>query len=407
MISVQQAEEAILSFFEKPLESEEVDLQWAAGRILRQDIVADRDLPPFDRATLDGIALSSRAAKSGRTEFTILGTAAAGDPQQTLADRQAGCLEIMTGAALPVNADCVVPVEELDMGEGVARLKSSANLDAGHGVHPQGSDEAKGNPLLPSGRRLTAKEMAVVASVGSHRIRVSPQLRIRIITTGNELVPIEQKPLPHQIRRSNDLALATALKAAGHPETRAIHLPDEPEAIDAGLAESLGEADVLILAGGISKGKFDYLPDALQRAGVVRLFQWVSQRPGKPMWCGHVDGRERPFPVFALPGNPVSCFTCLRRYVLPALDRWLGLDPPPPPQFAQLSKGFAFKKPLTLFLPVVLRHSEDARALADPIPFNTSGDFASVAHTDGFLELPKERDSFPAGTALRYFSWSV
>ncbi len=370
-----------------------------------ESLQADRDLPPFNRSTFDGIALSYGAIEQGQRAFPIVGTGFAGSPKLELTDPKT-CVEIMTGAPLPDNADCVVKIEDLDIENGSARIKDGVSLSIGYGVHPQASDSAKGRTLLERGCRLSAKELSVAASIGKAALVVSKQPRISILTTGDELVAVEASPLPHQIRRSNDLALQTALQAAGYTNVSRSHIVDDLEETQHAVTSVLKRADVLILAGGVSKGKRDFLPEALEAAGVDKAFQWISQRPGKPLWFGDCKRDGRRTYVFALPGNPVSCFTCLHRYVLPALDRLCGKRPGEA-RYAKLASEFQFKPPLTLFLPVLLSSDSSGQSWAEPLPFNTSGDYISVARTQGFIELPKDEINFAKGAPFPFTPWSI
>ncbi len=402
MITVQEAEALILDNIGQ-LDSESIPLQQAVGRTLREPIVADRALPPFDRATLDGIALSSSAYNMGNRSFQVQGVIAAGSPPEDLQDQKA-CFEIMTGAPLPKGADCVLGIEEVDLEEGVAKLKDNLALSFGVGVHDAGSDCEAGATLLEPNVTLTAKEIAIAASVGKSEVLVSKSPRIIVVSTGDELVPIEQKPEVHEIRRSNDLTLSVALQLSGYRDVELLHLTDDPERCETELGSALERCDALVLAGGISKGKFDYIPETLIKLGVAIRFQRVSQRPGKPMWFGQFSQGRARMPVFALPGNPVSCFTCLRRYVIPALRKWSGL-PAPKPLYAKLGHDITFKPDITLFLPVSADPRPSSELWVTPTLFNTSGDFVSVAKTDGFIELPRKRSIFPQGEAFRYFDW--
>lgn len=404
MISVQEAEKLILDSIGE-IDSETVSLTESLGRGLREPILSDRALPPFDRATMDGIAISSSAYNMGTRKLKITGTAAAGSPQQELANVKS-CLEIMTGAPLPKLADCVIPVEDIEISGDTAKLPDGLQLDFHSNVHEQGSDCSVGSELLAPSRILTAKEIAVAASVGKSEVLVSKTPNIAIISTGDELVSIDSIPEPHQIRRSNDLTLAAALASAGYPSTELIHIPDNPELIESTIKDVLEKFDCVILAGGVSKGKYDYIPETLIKLGVSIRFQWVSQRPGKPLWYGQFTREGNRLPVFALPGNPVSCFTCLRRYAIPALDKWTG-RPAPKAIYAKLAHDLTFKPELTFFLPVTVDPKPSGEFWVKPSLFNSSGDFVSVAKTDGFVELPRKRSVFREGESFLYFPWPI
>jgi molybdopterin molybdotransferase len=190
--------------------------------------------------------------------------------------------------------------------------------------------------------------------------------------------------------------------AAGYPRIERFHLRDMRHEIEHMLWHIMAEFDAVLIAGGVSKGKFDFLPGELDRQGVRKVFHGVDQRPGKPFWFGL---SRRQTPIFALPGNPVSSYTCLHRYVLPALAQASGLAPPPA-VFAALAASVAFKPDLARLLPVRLSCGANAALLATPAPDNTSGDFAGLVNTDGFVELPAGQGDFPAGYAARFWKWA-
>ena len=375
----------------------------AHGRVLRADLRADRDLPPFDRVTMDGYALRAAAAAGGVARFQVESTQAAGMRPFTLGPSDQACIEVMTGSVLPEGADCVVPYEE------TAREGDWMTLQAGGGapvpgrnVHRRGSDHRAGEVVVRSGARLTGREIAVAASCGHPALTVSHSPKVAVIATGDELVEVEALVAPHQIRRSNDHAIRAALISAGYPRADRFHLRDVRHEIEHMLWHILAEYDIVLITGGVSKGKFDFLPSELSRQGVKKIFQGVAQRPGKPFWFG-LSGRMTP--VFALPGNPVSAYTCLHRYVLPALDHASGMTARPLLQ-AALSGPVVFQHKLACLLPVRLSSGPRAELVATPAPMNSSGDFSGLVDTDGFLELPAGQDDFPAGYIAPFRSWA-
>lgn len=400
MLSVAEAERQILEAV-APLPAEECPLAEAHGRVLRQPLAADRDLPPFDRVTLDGYALRHRAWAAGVRRWRVAGMQVAGAAPQPLAADDT-CLEVMTGAVLPGGADTVVPYEEAVREEAFVALAAGVKMAAGRGVHRRGSDHAAGSLLVPTGVRLGGAEIAVAAACGYARLTVTQQPKIAVIATGDELVEVEAPVAAHQIRRSNDYALRAALSAAGHPRVERFFLQDRREEMEHRLRHILAEYDVVLLSGGVSRGRFDFLPQVLEALRVQRRFQGVAQRPGKPLWFGL---SPRHTPVFALPGNPASSFVCLHRYVLGALARMSGL-PALSPQFAVLAEPVVSKSRLTWFLPVTTAPGPRGERQATPAPLNTSGDFAGLAGTDGFVELPAEQDEFAAGAAVRFWAWA-
>jgi molybdopterin molybdotransferase len=399
MLTPAEAENIILASI-PPMPTEDVPLAEAHGRVLRANLRADRDLPPFDRVMLDGYALRAAAWAAGTQTFRVTGLQAAGMIPQKLAAGDA-CIEIATGAALPEGADCVVPYEDTTRDGEMATISATAKLTPGHAVHRRGSDYVAGTVIVPAGTRLTGREIAVAAACGCAAPAVNSQPKIAVIVTGDELVDVGAEVGPHQLRRSNDYALRAALHAAGWPRVERFHLHDMRHEIEHTLWHILAEFDVMLLTGGVSKGKFDFLPTVLTELGVQKKFQGVAQRPGKPLWFG-LSQRARP--VFALPGNPVSSYLCLHRYVLPALAKAAGM-PPAAPRLAALTAPVTFKPPLTYFLPVKISSSPAAGLLATPAAVNTSGDFAGLVDTDGFVELPAGQDEFPAGTVARFWEW--
>jgi molybdopterin molybdotransferase len=378
--------------------TERVPLPACVGRVLREPVHAERDAPPFDRVTMDGIAIASAAL--GRRNFRIAGVQAAGQPPLTLPG-PTDCIEVMTGAMLPAGCDTIVPVERLSVANGTATIAADYALQAGQFVHRQAADARAGDRLLEPGIRLGAPEIAIAASAGLTGLEVSRQPRIAIISTGDELVEPGQFIAPHQVRRSNAYGLAAALRGAGFTAATDLHLPDDPATLQAALARALDQHDVLVLSGGVSAGRFDHVPAALAALGVRKVFHHVAQRPGRPMWFGVGAGGTL---VFALPGNPVSVLVCLVRYVIPALIRRAGAEPPPRAVF-RLSREYPFPAPLSCFLPVSLRYDPDGTHRAEPRPTGGSGDFISLAGTDGFVELPRGPAAHPEGLTVPFQHW--
>jgi molybdopterin molybdotransferase len=381
---------------------EDCAISEAHGRVLRADLKADRDLPPFDRVTMDGFALRASALAKGVRRFHVEATQAAGMRPFTLGPSAEACIEIMTGSVLPQGADCVIPYEETAReGDWMTAAPAGDAGFAGRHIHRRGSDHRSGTVIVHSGVRLTGREIAVAASCGYPALTVTHSPKVAVISTGDELVEVDGLVAAHQIRRSNDHAIRAALILAGYPRADRFHMRDVRHEIEHMLWHILAEYDIVLITGGVSKGKFDFLPSELVRQGVKKIFQGVAQRPGKPFWFG-LSGRLTP--VFALPGNPVSAYTCLHRYVLPALDHASGLMPRPP-LMAALSEPVMFKPKLACLLPVRLSSGPRAELLASPCAVNSSGDFAGLVGTDGFVELPAPQDEFPAGYVAPYRSW--
>jgi molybdopterin molybdotransferase len=378
--------------------TERVRLPACVGRVLREPVHAERDAPPFDRVTMDGIAITSDSL--GRRDFRIAGVQAAGQQPLSLPS-PADCIEVMTGAMLPSGCDTIVPVERLTVANGRATIDAAYAPKAGQFVHRQAADAQSGDRLLAPGIRLGAPEIAIAASAGLTALEVSRLPRIAIVSTGDELIEPGQPIAAHQVRRSNAYGLAAALRGAGFEPATDLHLPDDPKTLETGLARVLDQHDVLVLSGGVSAGRFDHVPAALAAQGVRKVFHRVSQRPGRPMWFGTRAGSTL---VFALPGNPVSVLVCLVRYVIPALILRSGAALPPRANFS-LSREYPFPAPLSCFLPVSLRYDSDGTNRAEPRPTGGSGDFISLAGTDGFVELPQGPATHPAGLTVPFQHW--
>lgn len=394
LISVETAVELIKTHL-PDWGQERVAIEQVQSGILAEIITADRAYPAAHRIMMDGIALAWEAYRQGQYKFKVLGTIAAGEPQQTLTEPLA-CYEVMTGAVLPDGCDLVIPYEEIEIrSEGELRIAEIVHDQAWQrmaNIHPQGSDFKLDQVLLRPGVVLNGPAWGILASVGKTQVTIKRQPRIKITATGQELIPTHQPPQPHQVRISNPYALKASLMRQGYPHVDLDYVPDDPELMTQHYQAQTTDYDLLIYCGGVSKGKFDYLPTVWQQSGVKKYIHGVAQRPGKPLWFG-VD-QEHQTAVFGLPGNPVSSLVCLHRYIISQR-----------PLFAQLTTDFEFTKPLTYFLSVQSQVSPDARILAQPYPIKNSGDFMALAPTDGFVELPADRKIFKAGESFPFFSW--
>lgn len=390
--TVQEATNTILKH---PHRWEVIELPFdeSLGYLLAEDIHADRPFPPFDRVMMDGIALRLEDFEAGQRSFSISGVQAAGSPQLALEEKN-GCLEVMTGAVLPKGTDVVIRYEDLDISEKKACVKIDA-LRFFQNIHPEGSDRRIGEMLMMAGQRIAAVDVALFATVGKATVKVKAPPKVGVLSTGDELVDVHAAPAAHQIRKSNVHNLVAALKKQ-QIEAVAAHLPDEKEAIVAALRKLLDTKDVLLLSGGVSKGKFDYLPECFTALGIKKHFHFVAQRPGKPFWFGIAPNGTK---VFAFPGNPVSTFMCYTRYFLPWLRNSYGLEPFPK-VYAALDSSFTFKPKLTYFLQARFYFSEKGQFMASPEAGQGSGDLANLADVDGFLELDSEQTVFEKGAVF-------
>ena len=374
---------------------ETVKLLRSNGRVLAEDVLADRDFPPFDRATKDGIAINYTAIERGVTGFRIEAVLSAGMPQQKLDDTN-NCVEIMTGAVVPENADTVIMYEHLEIKDGVATLRNE--VTKGQNIHRKGSDVTSGIVLLDKNLRIGAAEVGVLASVGKSKVIVIKLPKVCVISTGNELVEVSETPLPHQIRKSNTVSLFAALQKQ-HIEAELIHLQDDKASIRAALTHILNTYNVVMLSGGVSKGKFDFIPEVMESLKVKKVFHRVAQRPGKPFWFGVQEAQKTV--VFSFPGNPVSTFANYHIYFLPWLSKSLGLAQKE--KQVLLEEAILVKPPLMRFIQVKLKNKKGV-LWATKVRENGSGDLTSLTHSDGFICLRPRETAYEKGEPVAFIS---
>jgi molybdopterin molybdotransferase len=421
MITVAEAEAALAEAVPR-YATVTLPLNQCLGRVLREPLRADRAQPPFDRVAMDGIAVAFAAWEQGARRFAIEGTRKAGDPPGRLAapgagePAKAGCLEVMTGAVLPEGADCVIPVEEISIEkhEVVVSERAAAFLSPWKHIHRGGSDCAAGDVIVPEGILLSSPHLGAAAAFGAMSLKVAYAPSVAVIATGDELVDPSRRPAAHQQRRSNPYAVEAALRKHRIERVALLHSRDDQLSLRRCIEGVLGKCDVLILTGGVSMGKTDYVPAVLKELAIKPRFHKIKQKPGKPFWFGvggtsarAAAGGGDGMPVFALPGNPASVLVCLYRYVLPALTRAMGL---PPNGFngtarAILPTGAPAPGNLCNFRPVTVTCDEEGRKLAAFAPNQGSGDFSGWARSDGFVELAAASEAVPAGAAVPLYLW--
>ncbi|MDP2058232.1 MAG: molybdopterin molybdotransferase MoeA [Flavobacteriaceae bacterium] len=372
---------------------ETVHITASTDRILASDVFADRDFPPFQRATKDGIAVNYKAIQNDETTFRIEGIAAAGSPQLRLKNTR-NCIEIMTGAVLPENTDTVIMYEETEIKNGAATIRKIPEI--GQNIHRKGSDEKQGDLLLKAPMKITSAEIGVLASVGISEVSVYKNPKASIISTGNELVDIHQSPLPHQIRKSNSYSLLALLEAE-KIQADLLHLADEPKTIEEKLSEALKTNDILLLSGGVSKGKYDYIPQILNDLGVEKVFHFVLQQPGKPFWFGvHPELKTV---IFSFPGNPVSTFANYHIYFKDWFAACFGLKQT---AFeAILAEDISGSETLTKFIKVKT-YFENGQLFAEAIPENGSGDLTSLSRSDGFVKIDPGKGKVQKGARVSF-----
>jgi len=386
MITSEEAKHIILNSTQE-FGVEEIPFIKSVGRILKETIVADRDFPPFNRVSMDGIAIDFKAFQKGQRAFKVEGIQPAGSAQISLQNSE-NCIEVMTGAVLPKNTNAVIRYEDVEIKNDVARIIINEVFDF-QNIHEKGKDRKVGETLIEKNTIISAAEIGVFATVGKSTIKVAKQPKIMILSTGDELVDVNEKPEEHQIRRSNVFTLVAALEHL-KIESETSHITDDKPILRQKIAQFLNDYDVLLCSGAVSKGKFDFLPEVFDELGVEKRFHRVAQRPGKPFWMGETKSCK----VFAFPGNPISTFVNCLAYFYSWYYKSVGVKTKE--ETAILTEDVTFKPNLTYFLQVKLSH-KFGHILATPIKGNGSGDLASLVNADAFIQLPNDKTEFKTG----------
>lgn len=411
MLTVQQALGAVLKET-KPLAPVCVDLAKALGLVTTEEALADVDSPPFDKALMDGFAVRSADLASGAARLKIVEEITAGmTPSKPVT---AGCAtRIMTGAPLPDGADAVVPIEDarIDADAGFVAIRT-APLERGRHVLKRGASLKRGERVLAAGRLLRPQELGCLAEVGRHRLLVRPRPTVAILATGDELVSVDQKPGPGQIRNSNETMLsAQTVRAGGLPMRLGIARDSRAELrerIQAGLA-----CDVLLLSGGVSEGTLDLVPSELASIGVRNIFHKVNIRPGKPLWFGIGNRAANPSAgadpgvtcVFGLPGNPVSSLVCFELFVRSCLRRLMGCEPAEPqPIPARLAAEHVARGERPTYNPARVTWDRGGLCVA-PVPWHGSSDLQATVDANAMAVFPGGDKAYSPGDAIDVILW--
>ncbi|HET7440607.1 MAG TPA: gephyrin-like molybdotransferase Glp [Terriglobales bacterium] len=394
-----------------PISKESVDLLQSVGRVLAEPLVADRDFPPFPRATRDGYALLSADLRQMPAWMKVIGEIKAGaSPDQLPAKLNPGeAVAIMTGAPVPLGADAVVMVEYTSRTGN--RVEITKDVCSGENIVPTGAEAHRGDILLKPGVRLDAAAIAIAASVGKGRVEVYRQTRVAILATGDELVDVGRRPGDNEIRNSNSYSLAAQVQSAGgRPELLPI-APDEPKRLRALIEKGL-QADLLLLTGGVSMGKYDLVEQILAELKAEFFFTGAQIQPGRPVVFGRYRAREssdgrrrkparhksdRPTYLFGLPGNPVSTMVTFELFARPLLEALAGTTPRPLVFLhAKLKSEIKTKTGLKRFLPGIVS-GEFERTEVELIRWQGSGDLAATGRANCYVVVPPDRDRIPAG----------
>jgi len=361
----------------------------ALGRILAENIPADRNYPPFNRSTRDGFALRAADAAKPGARLRLIGESRAGVPFDGTVE-PGTCVQIMTGAALPRGANTIVMLEHARI-EGESVIIEKAAQASAHFVL-EGQETRVGESVVTRGKRLSYAELAMAAQVGRSRVLVARKPRVAILSTGDEVVPVEQPPKKFQIRNSNSISLAAQVSLAGGDAWMLGNVPDDLGKLKARIEEAL-DADIVVLTGGVSVGKYDHVEQVLRELGAEFYFDAVAIRPGKPA----VFGFCKDTPVFGLPGNPVSTMVTFELFVVPAIELLSGFSPPPLTVFkAKLAHPVDEKPPLAHFLPARVTWPGGEPAV-EVIHWEGSGDIGSVVRGNCFLVVHESKLKYAAG----------
>jgi molybdopterin molybdotransferase len=378
---------------------ETVNLAHSACRALAEPITADRDLPPFNRAMMDGYAL--RAAEFARDRaFRVVATIAAGAAANVRVP-DGCCVKIATGAPLPDDCDSVIQHEASDRGDPV-RFTIEL-LAKGNAVHLRGADARKGDVLVPAGTVLAAHHMGIAAAVGATTVRLRAKPQAWVLTSGDEVVSSDApaaRLLPHQIRNSNGVMVCELLHRMGAEPAHSQHVQDERQPTIEAVRGALDQCDLLITVGGVSAGERDHFPAAFDEYGVERVLVGAAIQPGRPIVVGRAASKQNTI-VIALPGNPVSALACACLFAWPIVRTLLGLSATLPWRELELAEAVKPNAHRRAFRPAIVR--EDGCVTVPS--WAGSGDLAHTAPTHGIVELPVQSEAMAAGARVRFLPW--
>jgi len=375
-----------------PRTNETVPLLQAAGRVLAEPIAADRDIPPFPRATRDGYAARAADLATLPAKLKVIGEIKAGPRQPPSKLNRGEAFSIMTGAPVPPGADAVVMVEYASQKGGLVEI--TRGVAAGENIVAQGAEAKRGSRLLDRGTRLNEAAIALAASVGRSRLEVFVRPRVAVLTTGDEIVDINTEPGPTQIRNSNSYSLAVQIQEAGGEPVILPIAPDEPRRLRQLIEEGL-QSDLLIMTGGVSMGRYDLVEQVLAELQAEFFFTGAKIQPGKPVVFGRVPTQQKYF--FGLPGNPVSTMVTFELFAKPMLEALAGVSPTPLAFLhSRLKSEIRVKPGLKRFLPAILSGQyEDSRV--DLVPWQGSGDIAAQVRSNCYIVFPPDREQIAAG----------
>lgn len=381
--------------------NESVDLVVAAGRVLADPILADRSLPPFPRSTRDGYALRSADLIRVPAILNLIGEIKAGEKLENI-PRQIGtgqAVSIMTGAPVPNGADVVVMVEHTSQRGG--RVEITKSVASGENIVPAGAEAKEGSMLVDRGRRLDAAAVALAASAGKSRLQVFKRPQVAVLTTGDEIVGVDETPGPTQIHNSNSYSLAVQIRNTGGEPVLLPIAPDEPNKLRSLIEEGL-RSDLLLITGGVSMGRYDLVEVVLAQLKAEFFFTGAKIQPGRPIVfgkCGTASsdrGRGSTY-FFGLPGNPVSTMVTFELFARPLVEALSGMSSRGLRfVYAKLKSEIRVKPGLKRFLPAILSGELEA-SQAELVPWQGSGDVAATARANCYIVIPSDREVIAAG----------
>lgn len=379
------------------LPAESVALADARRRFLAEDVVADSDLPPFDRSQMDGYAVRATDTQSAPVRLRIVGESAAGRGWHQ--EMKAGeAVRIMTGAPLPSGADSVQQVE-LTQNIAPDLVEIQQPVSAGRSVVSRGSEVKRGATVLRAGEQINPAMLATLASFGYAAVKVGKRPRVAVLATGSELVPVEQQPGPDQIRDSNNYSIGAYAELAGAAVERIPLAGDDIELLKHQISNAAESSDVVITSGGVSMGIYDFTKAALKELGCDVYFERVSLRPGKPIVFARLPNGTL---VFGLPGNPVSVSVTFNLFARPALLKMQGANEPEmPEERAVLASGVKGSAERESYLPGSLRTDSNGKLLAEVLKWGGSSDFVAFTRATALIIVPQGEQALEAGTVVR------
>lgn len=399
MLSVAEAQALVLEKT-RPLPPQATELSpHALGLVLAEDIASDLDMPPYDKALMDGYAVRVADLRAGQGTLRVIEEITAGRlPERSLGSGEAA--RIMTGAAIPPGADAVVMIERTQPVDKDCVRIDDRSLESGQNILRQGREMRRGDVVLHAGDVLRFQEMGLLAAVGKVSVRAVPAPAVAVLATGDELVAARDVPKPGQIRNSNGpMLLAQVQRAGGRPRDLGI-ARDRRDELAEFVANGL-QSEILVLSGGVSAGKLDLVPGVLQQLGVEHHFHKVSMKPGKPVFFGTKNDAERaPTMVFGLPGNPVSSLVCFELFVGPAIRKLAGHAEPGPRWFeASLSASFRYKSDRPTYHPAWLEQAPQGWTVRAQKWFG-SADLRALHEANALVLFPPGEQLYASGQVL-------